>query len=166
MWANAQRDGLPAEYRWRSLFNAAKFGWRPLLECRAASCQDAKPVEIWRVPQTTGPISAASAPKFTISWRHVEEILLHKNFFLTVATCLRCEDIARQSCVTVPKWPILGAFLGPAFSASRAQHVSDLHSTSTLGPHHVSKCGRHRICGRWDQARKKKKKKTKIEDRR
>jgi len=35
MWANAQRDGRPAEYRWRPLFNAAKFGWRPLLECRA-----------------------------------------------------------------------------------------------------------------------------------
>ena len=25
MWANAQRDGRPAEYRWRHLFNAAKF---------------------------------------------------------------------------------------------------------------------------------------------
>jgi len=24
MWANAQRDGRPAEYRWRPLFNAAK----------------------------------------------------------------------------------------------------------------------------------------------
>ena len=32
MWANAQRDGRPAEYRWRPLFNAAKFGWRPLLD--------------------------------------------------------------------------------------------------------------------------------------
>ena len=39
MWANAQRDGRPAEYRWRPLFNAAKFGWRPLLEwmCRAVT---------------------------------------------------------------------------------------------------------------------------------
>ena len=35
MWANAQRDGPTAEYRWRPLFNAAKFGSRPLLECRA-----------------------------------------------------------------------------------------------------------------------------------
>jgi len=35
MWANAQRDGRPTEYRWRPLFNAAKFGWCPLLECRA-----------------------------------------------------------------------------------------------------------------------------------
>jgi len=26
MWANAKRDGRPAEYRWRPLFNAAKFG--------------------------------------------------------------------------------------------------------------------------------------------
>jgi len=25
MWANAQRDGRPAEYSWRPLFNAAKF---------------------------------------------------------------------------------------------------------------------------------------------
>jgi len=25
-WANAQRDGRPAEHRWRPLFNAAKFG--------------------------------------------------------------------------------------------------------------------------------------------
>jgi len=26
MWANAQRDGRPAEYRWRPPFNTAKFG--------------------------------------------------------------------------------------------------------------------------------------------
>jgi len=26
MWADAQRDGHPAEYRWRPLLNAAKFG--------------------------------------------------------------------------------------------------------------------------------------------
>jgi len=48
MWANAQRDGRPAKYRWRSLFNTAKFGWRPLLECCAVTLQDAKPFEICR----------------------------------------------------------------------------------------------------------------------
>jgi len=37
MWANAQRDSHPAEYRWRPLFNDAKFGWRPLLECLAVT---------------------------------------------------------------------------------------------------------------------------------
>jgi len=26
MWVNAQRDGRPTAYRWRPLFNAAKFG--------------------------------------------------------------------------------------------------------------------------------------------
>jgi len=26
MWANAQRYGRPAEYRWRPPFSAAKFG--------------------------------------------------------------------------------------------------------------------------------------------
>ena len=37
MWANAQRDGRPAEHRWRPLFNAAKFGGGPLLDCRAVT---------------------------------------------------------------------------------------------------------------------------------
>ena len=37
MRASAQHDGRPAEYRWRRLFNAAKFGLRPPLECRAVT---------------------------------------------------------------------------------------------------------------------------------
>ena len=37
MSANAQRDGRPAEYRWRSLLNAAEFGSRPILYCRAVT---------------------------------------------------------------------------------------------------------------------------------
>jgi len=37
MWANAQRDCRPVEYWWRPLFNAAKFGGRLLLECRAVT---------------------------------------------------------------------------------------------------------------------------------
>jgi len=52
MRANAQRDGRPAEYRWHPLFNAAKFGGRPLIECRAGTLpRDAKPIEIrWGAP--------------------------------------------------------------------------------------------------------------------
>jgi len=34
MWANVHRDGRPAEYRWRPLFNTAKFGGRPLLKAK------------------------------------------------------------------------------------------------------------------------------------
>jgi len=47
MWANAQRDGRPAEHRWRPLFNAAVW-LTPATRCRAERCQDAKPVEICR----------------------------------------------------------------------------------------------------------------------
>jgi len=32
MRANPQPDGSPAEHRWCPLFNAAKFGGRPLLD--------------------------------------------------------------------------------------------------------------------------------------
>jgi len=39
----------------------------------------------------------------------------------------------------VHRWRIFGDFLGPAFPASRVQHISDLHSKFALGPHHVSK---------------------------
>ena len=66
MWANVQRDGRPAEYRWHPLFSTAKFGGRPLLECHAVTLQDSKPVEIYRGASNSPTVSAASRPKFTI----------------------------------------------------------------------------------------------------
>ena len=59
------------------------------------------------------------------------------SFFPIVDMCLSCEDIAWQSFVMVPRWRLLGNFLSPAFPASCAQHVSDLHSKFALRPHHV-----------------------------
>ena len=105
------------------------------------------PLKFAGVPQTNAPISAASRPKLTILWEHVEEILLLNKFFPIVDTCFSCscEDIARQSCAMVPRWRFLATFLRPVFPASRAQHVSDLHSKFTLGPHPVPKYGRHPI---------------------
>jgi len=44
----------------------------------------------------------------------------------------------------------LATFLRPVFPASHAQHVSDLHSKFTLGPHHVPKYNRHPISDCWD----------------
>ena len=70
------------------------------------------------------------------------------SFFPIVDTCLHCEDIARQSCAMVPRRQFLATFLGPAFAASRVQHISDLHSRFALRPHHVWKYGRHPVCGR------------------
>jgi len=59
MWANAQRDGRPAEYRWRRLFNAAIW-----LYSNAAETPN--PLKFAGVPQTNETISAGSGPKFTI----------------------------------------------------------------------------------------------------
>jgi len=100
MWANAQRDGRPAEYRWRPLFNA------PVWLCSNAA-KTRHPLKFAGVPQTNETISAASVPKFAILPGHVKEVLLCNIFFQTVDTCLICEDIARQSCAMVPRWRFL-----------------------------------------------------------
>ena len=51
MWADAQRDGRPAEYRWCPQFNAATFGWCPILECHAVMLPRHETVEIsWGAP--------------------------------------------------------------------------------------------------------------------
>jgi len=138
MWANAQRDCRPAEYRWRRLFNAAKFGWRPLLECRAVTL--ARRETRWNLqgcPKLTKwsqPLVDRSSPYYGDMWR---TYCCLTSFFPIVDMCLRSEDIARQSCPMVPRWRFLVTFLGPAFAASRMQHISDLHSKFALGPHHV-----------------------------
>ena len=76
MWANAQRDGRPAEYTRRPLFNAAVW-----LCSNAAKMRN--PLKFVGVPQINETISAASGPKFTILWGHVEEILLLSKFFFS-----------------------------------------------------------------------------------
>ena len=122
------------------------------------SCSNAakmrNPLKFAGVPQTTGSISAASRPKFAILWGHAENIwrtyCCLTSFFPIVDTCLSCEDIARQSCAMVPRWRFLATFLRPVFSASRMQHVSDLHLKFALRPHHVCKYGGHPFCDGWD----------------
>ena len=152
MWANAQRDGRPAKYRWRPLFNAAKFGWRPLLECMQCSnaAKTRNLLKFAGVPQTNETISAANGPKFTILWRHVEEILLLNMFF---SDCRYVPWLRRHSPTDLcdgAQMAILATFLGYAFSAIRMPHISDLHSKFALRPHHVPKYGKHPISDRWD----------------
>ena len=66
MWANAQRDGRPAEYRWRPLFNAAVW----LTPSTRVPCSNAaktrNPLKLPGVPQTNETISAANGLKFII----------------------------------------------------------------------------------------------------
>ena len=51
MWANAQRDGRPAEYRWRPLFNAAWLTPTATVPCSNAA-KTRKPLKVAGVPQT------------------------------------------------------------------------------------------------------------------
>ena len=133
--------------RWRPLFNAAKFGWRPLLECRAVTL----PIRETRFnlqgcpkflnrPQ---PLVGRSSPYYEDMWRRY---CCLTSFFSIVNTCLSCEDKPGK----LVRWCRDGHFLHPVFAASRVQHVSDLHSKFALGPHHVWKYGRHPISDRWD----------------
>ena len=145
MWANAQRDGHPAEHRWCPLFNAANLADAHYHMPCSNAAKTPKPLKVAGVPQTPETISAAIGPKFTILWAHVEEILLLNKFFSIVDTCLSCEDIAQQSCGMVPRWRFFASFLHPVFSASYVQHISDLHSKFAVRPHHVWKYGRHPI---------------------
>ena len=151
MWANTQRDGRPAEYRWRPLLNAAKFGWRPVLECRAVTLPRRE--SRWNLQGRTKlangsqPLVGRSSPHYEDMWRTYWCLT---SFFPIVDTCLICEDTARQICAMVPRWRFLATFLRPVFAASRVQHISYLHSKFALRPHHVWKYGRHPVCDRWD----------------
>jgi len=147
MWANAQPDGRPAQYRWRPLFNATKFGWSPILECRAVMLPRRETG--WNLqgcpkqPNRSQPLVGRSSRYFGNMWRRY---CCLTSFFPIVDTCLSCEDIARQTCAMVPRWRFFDDFLRPVFAASPVQHVSDLHLKFTLRPHHVWKYGRHPVC--------------------
>jgi len=56
MWTNAQRDGRPAEYKWRPLLNAAVW----LTPITSVQCSNAaktqNPLKLAGVPQTPEPI--------------------------------------------------------------------------------------------------------------
>ena len=77
------------------------------------------PLKFAGVPQTRQHISSVSRLKFTILSGRVEEVLMFKKFFPVVNTCLSSEDIARQSCVMVPKWRF---FASSIFSEQHAAH--------------------------------------------
>jgi len=151
MWANAQRDGRPAKYRWRPLFNAAKFSRCPLLDCRAVTLTRRK--TRWNLEGCTKlanrsqPLMGRSSPYCEDMWGRY--CCLRSFLRLSISAL-----VAKISPDKVVRWCAYGdffaSFLRSAFPASRVQQVSDMHSKFALRPHHVRKYGRHPISVRWD----------------
>ena len=143
IWANAQRDGRPAEHRWRPLFNATNFGWRPLVDCHAVTVPKCESRWNWlgcpKLVNRSQPLVGRSSPYCWDIWR---TYCCLTNFFSVCRYwCLSRKDIARQSCAMVPRWRFLATFLCPVFSVSHVQYFSDLHLKFALRPHHHTMCG-------------------------
>jgi len=64
----------------------------------------------------------------------VEEVSLFNKFFFRLSINASAAKIQHDKVVL---WWQNGDFLRPVFSASRVQHISDLHSKFALRPHHV-----------------------------
>ena len=91
-------------------------------------------------------ISAVSGPTFAILCRHMEEILLFNKLF---SHCRYVPSLQRYSVTNLcdgAQMANFWRFLHRIFSASRVQHISDLHPKFALRPHHVWKYGRHPMC--------------------
>ena len=108
IWANAQRDGRPAEYRWRPLFNTAKFADATTRVPCSNATKTRNPLKFTGVLQTRQQISAASGPKFTVLSGHVEEVLLFNKFFFRLSIHAL---VAKISSDKVVRWCPDGAFL-------------------------------------------------------
>ena len=113
MWANAQRDGRPVEYRWRPLFNAAVW----LTPTARVPCSNAantrNPLKCAGCPKLSNrsqPLVGRSSPYYEDMWR--KYICCLTSFFsdCRYVTCLSCENTARQSCAMVPRWRFLAIF--------------------------------------------------------
>ena len=135
MWANAQRDGRPAEYRWRPLFNAAKFGSLPLPECPAVTVPRRETrwnlLGCAKLANKSQPLVGRRSPYCEDMWGRQCCLI---SFFPIVDMCLSCEDIAGQSCAMVLRWRIFGDFCVLYFSeprAARFRPTSEIRTKAT-----------------------------------
>jgi len=137
------------EHRWRPLFNAAKFRWCPVLECRAVMLPRRE--TRWNLLGCPKPANR-SQPLVGRCSSYCGDIWRTYCCLTIFSDCRYVPWLRRYSPTNLcdgAQMAIFGDFLGSAFSASRVPHISDLHSKFALRPHPVWKCGR------WDQARKK-----------
>ena len=141
-WQNSIRGQEPQKCIYSVLAHemdkrCAKFGWPPLSDVGAVMKprrETHRNLQGWpKLVNRSQPLVGRSSPYCEDMWKRY----CLRNFFLIVDTYLSCEDTAWQSCAIVCRWWIFGEFLCPAFSASRVQHISDMHSKFTLRPHRV-----------------------------
>ena len=144
-WPPCRTKVAPSVQR-RKVWLTTPTTWQPCSNA-AKTRNHLKLVAVRKLANRSQPLVGRSSPYCEdMRGRHC---CLTSFLFPTVDTCLSCEDIARQSCAIVPRWRMFGDFLGPAFPASRMQHISDLHAKFALRPHHVWKYGRHPISEHW-----------------
>jgi len=104
MWANAQRGGRPVEYRWRPLFDALKFGWRPLRVTRSNAAKKRKPLKFAGVPKLANrsqPSVGRSSPCCEDIWRRYRCLT---SFFYSApqcSHCKRCTSYSNSVCLSV-----------------------------------------------------------------
>jgi len=101
MWADAQRYGRPAEYRWRPLLNVVDQIWMTSVERRRGAVTKARCKTRLNLLEWSK-LANGSQPKFTIWWGRVEEILLFNKFlhFAWVVDDAKCIVVTRV-CVSV-----------------------------------------------------------------
>jgi len=137
----------PAEYKWCPLFNTGKFGWCPLLECHAVTLP--RHETRWNLhgcPKLTNrsqPLGGRSSTYYEDMWGRYW--CLTSFFGLSIHA-----PAAKIQSDKVVRWCQNDDIVHPGFSASRVQHISDMHTKFALRPHHVWKYGRHPITDHWD----------------
>ena len=90
-----------------------------------------------KLPDRSQPLVCRSSP-YCVTWRRYCCLTSFYRLSIRALVAKIWPDKVVRWC---PDGDFFGEFLGPAFPATRVQHISDLHSKFALGPHHLSKYG-------------------------
>ena len=123
MWANAQRDGRPAKYRWRPLFNAAVWLTLTTRVLCSNAAKTRQPLKFAGEPQKLANRSQPLVGRSSHIMRTCGGGIVFNKFFPIVDTCLSCKDTARQSCAMVTKWRFFASCIFSELRAARFRHA-------------------------------------------
>ena len=135
-------------------------GWPP---CRILVAPSVQRCKVWLTPSTRVPCNNAAKTRNPLKFAGVPKLAnrsqplvgrsspYHEGMWrryqcLTIFFRLSTDPLAAKiKPDKVVRWFQNGDFLRPVFTASRLQHISDMHSKFALRPHHVWKYGKHPI---------------------